>query len=500
MFFSIVLWDVSRAYSFSETMNSNPGSRMQEAQEEAFTRSLRLIQTKNQALLMETAQEAEAGRRASVSALAVLSANNPQADISSLYGALQSSWTGRTNFNLLYGTSIPSSGTMSEENKTVLFGVVNQPDYNQASFLTHLNKTADLYRALIKNHYTRASFNASYIAKLKSAGSPVSKDRDTLFAITAASTYSQWSFLQKFAVPVKPLFGPSSFWNTPLASNQTIHWNSKNFVNELVANTKLAGPWINTTKYSTPVYVVNAKIPLLSVKIIENGVEKSSTVLYAEALKGIPVPEDAVPAAGSDGVITIYDKTTDTLYEFWRMKKVDGKWEAAWGGILKNASTSNGIMPTVINSKGGQEKWGATATGLPAAGGIMMLHELMSGKISHALEFAIPRPKQSQFVWPAQRTDGFYTGPNAIPEGARFRFASTIVIDPNWSPIIKMMVTAVRDFGMVLRDRSGSVGFAAEDPTQYGFSSDPYTQFYGGKALWDVMKQFPWDKLQTLSW
>ena len=32
-----------------------------------------------------------------------------------------------------------------------------------------------------------------------------------------------------------------------------------------------------------------------------------------------------------------------------------------------------------------------------------------------------PNVQKTKFVWPATRTDGTYTGTNAIPEGQRFR-------------------------------------------------------------------------------
>ncbi len=292
------------------------------------------------------------------------------------------------------------------------------------------------------------------------------------------------------------LFSPTSIWNTKLAASKAIHYNSTNLVKNLIYNTTLAAPWINTKGYTTTYYTVNSSTLKVPVAIVKNGVRLTWSKLYQDSMKGVPVPAGALASAGTDAQITIYDVTTDTLYEYWRFKKVDGKWQAAWGGILKNASTSAGIMPTVINSSGGKEYWGATATGLPVIAGTILPKELKAGVIPHALAFAIPYPKTT-FVWPATRSDGSSTSPNAIPEGMRFRFPANIYIDPNWTPIMRMMVIAVRDYGMILRDKAGAATFYAQDWSTY--SQNPYTPYYGGRASWNIMPQFPWSKLRAVA-
>ena len=55
-----------------------------------------------------------------------------------------------------------------------------------------------------------------------------------------------------------------------------------------------------------------------------------------------------------------------------------------------------------------------------------MIDELKAGVIPHALALNIPWAKPNVYSWPAQRTDGRSTDPNAIPEGARFRLDPTV--------------------------------------------------------------------------
>ncbi len=152
--------------------------------------------------------------------------------------------------------------------------------------------------------------------------------------------------------------------------------------------------------------------------------------------------------------------------------------------------------------------WGATASGLPVIGGTMLLDELASGHIDHALAMNIPTARSGVFSWPAQGTDGT-GGPAAIPEGARFR------LDPNLDiaalqlpPLVRMMAEAAQRYGMVVRDQTGpenAISFFAEDTSLLG-TDDPF--WAGGhprpdgylQGLWprQLLAKFPWAHLQLL--
>ncbi|GEM_PF-3244095 len=299
-----------------------------------------------------------------------------------------------------------------------------------------------------------------------------------------------------FANPGR-LFSPSSFWNAALAPGRKLNPNSAALVGELVAKTKLGVPLLQNRKHGTPLFFVNDQTPKAPVSVITPaGVLLKDSKLHAEFRKGVPIPANIAEAAGNDGLPTILNVDTGKLYEFRRLEKKNGQWRTSWGGIIDDVKSSNGVMPIVKNPVGRSEKWGATASGLPAIGGTILLHELKSGKIPHALSLAIPYPKNS-FVWPAARADGGIPKASGIPEGLRFRLPKNTAIDPKWSPLIQMMVAAARDYGIVVSDAAASVTFFGEDPTPYG--GDPYRPYYGGLQAWDVMEQFPFGKLQALA-
>jgi hypothetical protein len=280
-------------------------------------------------------------------------------------------------------------------------------------------------------------------------------------------------------------FAPTSFWNAPLAADAPLAAQSATWVAELRRQLSTTNPWINTTTYSTPVYTVPAGQPTVRVNLdtTEAGLQ--------QAFEQVPIPAGAQPAAGSDAHMVVWQPATDTMWEFWLASlKADG-WHARWGGRMTGVSTNPGYF-TAPNPG-----WGATATSLPLLGGLMRISELESGRIDHALAFAIPHTKLwTSWSWPAQRSDGDTDSPDAIPEGARFRLPADLDIDAlNLPPVTAAIAKAVQRYGMVLRDKSGSVSFYAEDPTPTG--ANPYPGLF---KTWTnlLFAKFPWDRLQAL--
>jgi hypothetical protein len=290
------------------------------------------------------------------------------------------------------------------------------------------------------------------------------------------------------------LYSPESFWNKKLLT-EPVPANSPGLVAEVWENVKLAGVSVNTTTYSRPIYYVDSsvqKVPVYLLQDINGSVAK-------EILAGVRIPANVVASNGTDGHLCILDLSVDAEFDFWKFKfnTTLNRWEARTCGIIHNVSTSDGIQKRL-------SVWNpATATHLPLAGGTILLKELEAGVIPHCLAIALNRPKKGIAVWPAQTTDGWYTGINAIEEGRRFRFPANIVIDSAWAPLTKMFVDAIRDYGMVCMDKTGSgLSFYVEDPTQYGKDATVLDPYRGGKPNYKIFgdknnlnPEFPWGKL-----
>jgi hypothetical protein len=294
------------------------------------------------------------------------------------------------------------------------------------------------------------------------------------------------------------LFAPDSVWNAPLPANAPLDPANATLVNTLrktVAQNMAAGwgPWIATNETS-PLYIVPAEQPTVRVTLDAG----SWNVALQQALSAVPIPANAAPALGPDAHMTVWQPSTDHLWEFFKARKQADGWHASYGGAMRSVSASPGYFDT--NSWPGlsQTFWGATASSLPAIAGTMMLDELRAGVIPHALAVNIPWAKPKTYSLPAQRTDGSSTDPNAIPEGARFRLDPTLDIDKlNLPPMTRMMAKAAQTYGMIVRDQTGhAISFFAENPIPSG--TNPYPALYGSQYPDAVMRAFPWDRLQLV--
>jgi hypothetical protein len=281
-------------------------------------------------------------------------------------------------------------------------------------------------------------------------------------------------------------FSPTSFWNKPLADDAAIDPGSAGYVAELRTQVTTKTPWINTTKFSSPVYTVPADQPTVRVTIDQR------QSLLQSASQAVPIPAGATPAAGSDGTIVISQPSTDTMWEYWQAAKRADGWHAMYGGKMSNVSANPGYFSAPA--------WGATATSLPFLGGLIRLDDLKAGRIDHALAMAIPDTRAGVWSWPAQRTDGRTQSTTAIPEGTRFRLDPALDIAALKLPYVtRLMAQAAQRYGIVVRDTAGNVAFYGEDPTPTG--SDPYTGaqgYFGGQYPSTLVAAFPWDHLEAL--
>jgi hypothetical protein len=279
------------------------------------------------------------------------------------------------------------------------------------------------------------------------------------------------------------LFAPGSFWNTPLSSQAPIAPDSESLVADLQAQVTREGAWINTYQYSVPVYTVPASQPTVKVQL-DSGYTPLQTDFAA-----VPLPSDARPAPGADAHLSVFQPSTDTLWDFWKLTRAADGWHARWGGKMRNVSRDAGYFPDPV---------GATGSGLPLLGGLIRIDELRTGVIDHALALGIPEVKAEEYVWPAQRTDGASTNPQAIPEGTRFRLDTKLDVNAlGLPPVARLMALAAQRYGIVVRDVAGAVTFYSEDPGPSG--RNPYPALYRNLSADQLLADFPWSSLRVVS-
>lgn len=275
---------------------------------------------------------------------------------------------------------------------------------------------------------------------------------------------------------------------------------------------------VNIDRYTPPLYVVGRDQPTVRVRA-----ERSSDPAWRfEPLQrqweSVPLPDDFQPSAGTDKEAIVYQPSTARYWEFWGAEKsgrrtIDSsgkqvdEWRAAWGGQIEDLAMNPGYFPTTPQGY----KFGATATGLALLAGLLTISEQRQGTIRHAIHLALPQTRRSEWVLPAQRSDGRSNDPNAIPQGATFRLPATIDLDRmDMDPYARMIARAVQTYGLVVRDSAGAVVLYAENPLGAG-PDDPYfgpggiLQCPNGRAEAacypdsnNRLRGFPWSQLQAV--
>jgi hypothetical protein len=307
------------------------------------------------------------------------------------------------------------------------------------------------------------------------------------------------------------MFSPDGWRNKPLADDAPLDPLSATMAAavRLEFQTQMANPDVTkrpvvNTYWCTPrVYTVPAGQPTVQVTI--TGPSKLDPNLLRQ-FAAVPIPPDAEPDENcSDHNMVVYQPSTDSLWEFFLAKKDGaGQWFTDFGG--KIGPDDPGMLGVSQNpghwmdKPAGYGRYGASASSIAMMSGLQRTSELQAGAIDHVVSFAMNKPKAC-FRYPAQRQDGHASqqaSPLAPPMGSILRLPASLNVDALAAPAYtKMLARAVQRYGMVLQDRSSKVAFYAEHPKPG--APDPYGAIFAPANESDVLRTFPWDKLQVLA-
>lgn len=300
-------------------------------------------------------------------------------------------------------------------------------------------------------------------------------------------------------LPTDSLFAKTSFWYQEIPADAPVHPRSEAFKADFIRQKTQYYNNVNVNywNYSSPVFIVGPEVVPVKVNFWNCQNKTYVDKTFTDMMSAVPIPDKAIQASGTDAEMTIYQPSTDTIWEFWKTKKDEatGQWSACWGGRLKNASKSSGLFPN---------PYGTTATSLPFLGGQVTAEELLRGEIKHAIGIALVDTDHYDVVsWPATRSDGYNPSrlTNRIPEGLRFRLDPSVDVDKlSMSRAGKIIAKAAQKYGFVVWDRAGSISIRAQASTSYTTQGllDPYSGAGGafdGKPGYEVLKGFPWDRL-----
>lgn len=302
----------------------------------------------------------------------------------------------------------------------------------------------------------------------------------------------------KVIEPAGGVFGSRSFWradirSAPVALNSPAM--AASLAHEVATNYGGVAAF-NVDSYGMSWYTVPATTK--TVRVAWTNCQKFDWTpkrLYGKhgAFVHVPIPSDAVPTKGSDHELSIYRRSTDTLWDFWEARRTASGWSACWGGRLNHVSRSRGFF---------HHGMGMSATGIASEGGAVSINDAKSGVIRHAIALAIPAPAPwNDFSWPAQRSDGYNASLAAIPEGSRLRLDPHLNVNRlGLTRIGRMVARAAQTYGFVVTDQSPAVSIAAESPAAYErvTGKDPWTAIEHGVPPDRILRHFPWSHLQIL--
>lgn len=288
-------------------------------------------------------------------------------------------------------------------------------------------------------------------------------------------------------------YAKQSIRNAPLAPNssETVKLLAKN-----VSDHWQGVAAFNAYQYNSTVYTVapdQKKITVAFNDCQKKGYTPANLFSGRKQFVDVPVPDDAVAAVGTDAEMTIYDPAADKVWEFWQMRRnAAGAWSACWGGRIDDVSTSQPIFAA---------PYGATASGLLLGGTMVTADEIKKGRIDHAIPIAvIDVGRWDRFSWPANRSDGASTDPDAVLEGQRLRLDPTLDVSTlDLTPVGQIIARAAQEYGFVVVDKGGAVAIIAESgqPEKNRTGSNPWDLLLGGNAT-KVMRNFPWERMQAV--
>jgi hypothetical protein len=291
-----------------------------------------------------------------------------------------------------------------------------------------------------------------------------------------------------------------SIFNKPVTSDAVLPGSAAEVAN-IVAQYQSAYGEIGVN-FNRPVYYASASTPDVPVSVA-SGCNNFTSNTGTE----VPIPSWANQGDSSDNILTVYQPSSNTVWEFWEAEPNTQSnatsWTACWGGKA-TLSTSSGVFPS---------NFGETASGISNLATEITEADLNSGSINHAIGMEVLSSDCDGSVAPADRTDCGSNVANAPSEGSYFRFAPGTAMPGGLTPFAQMVFKAISTYGMVVVDRGGAVMLEADQPnfTADGVNyigpwqaegepaaTDPIDTTTGTDAEYQLVANLPWASLQAI--
>ena len=243
-----------------------------------------------------------------------------------------------------------------------------------------------------------------------------------------------------------PVLPADNIWNVPV-DTLPVDPNSNAYVNTIGADANVHADFGSGLWDGAPIGIPYIVVPSNQPKVTIHW-----TTTWNENDPGpypIPTaaPVEGAPNTNGDRHVLVVRQGECKLYELYRaFPNADGSWNADSGAVY--TLTVNGpLRPAGWTS--------ADAAGLPMLPGLARYDEVAAGEINHALRFTVPQTRDT-YVWPARHFASSLTGAQYPPMGQRFRLKANFAIDNRFSPDAKVILRALKKYGLILADNGSS--------------------------------------------
>ena len=217
--------------------------------------------------------------------------------------------------------------------------------------------------------------------------------------------------------------------------------------------------------YTFPVYEVTRRTPLRTVRFEGwySRVTADGTRLVnvragggdgSHGVARLPIPARAMPAAGSDAQIIVFNRDTGEEWDLSQVRRAaDGSYDAS--NVGRYVTRWSAVPPLDDNS----QPYFLRGAKIPYLAGLVRPCEISRGRISHALAFAFPHVT-ARWVYPATHSDGSAPPGEGLPMGTRLQLDPSIgaeTIRERWgcTGACFTIARALQRYGMYLIDGSG---------------------------------------------
>lgn len=218
-------------------------------------------------------------------------------------------------------------------------------------------------------------------------------------------------------------------------------------------------PSVASGAYSSEAFEATATDGPVVVKgTTSSGVWDPDSEVYKSSITIPHWPAGVVPASGTDGHAEIVDTSTGVVHSFWKLKQVDGAWQAAQYAWTPLAGRGMGNPSHYFQ--------GARAAGVSTLGGLMRKTEVNDGDTSyrHALAMSLTYNGLSAtntYTFPATSSDSNAATTNSgqIPMGSLMLLPASFNAQALATPELRKVAETLKTYGAYVVDRNYGTPF-----------------------------------------